>query len=209
LNAFLVIDPAQAATTTTFTLATAASPISSALAAYGHYFGLIAMVASLFVERFTIKPGMNEDEETRLLLADVTYGAAAVLVLWTGYLRVTQYEKGWEFYQHESLFWVKMSLFAILGASSLFNTAKIIQREFFGGAVDDVMSEKLAERMLKIVNGELLAMAFIPLMATLMSRGIGYDELIPWQIGAGVTGFLFVGLGGKYLVEAFTWKEDV
>jgi putative membrane protein len=37
---------------------------------------------------------------------------------------VTEYGKGWEFYQHEPVFWVKMFLFAVMGSSSLFVTTK-------------------------------------------------------------------------------------
>ena len=79
----------------------------------------------------------------------------------TGYFRVTQYGKGWDFYAHEPIFWFKLLLYAILGASSLFPTIKIIQRalhakNFKDGKRPDAplpMSDKLANRMTKIVNG--------------------------------------------------------
>ena len=167
------------------------------------------MTISLVAERLTIKPNMSEDEDTQLLIADTVYGIAAVLVLYTGYLRATEYGKGWDFYSHEPIFWVKMSLFAILGASSLFNTANILQREFFAsGSSEEARSDELVQRMTTIVNGELLAMISIPLAATTMSRGIGYTDSIQWQAGAVVTVTLFVGLGAKYVFEAVNWKEE-
>ena len=49
----------------------------------------------------------------KLVIADSVYGIAGVLVLYSGYLRVTQYGKGWEFYSHEPIFWFKMFLFAV------------------------------------------------------------------------------------------------
>lgn len=193
--------PAEAASST--------PSVSSAMAAYGHYLGILVMTISLVAERLTIKPNMSEDEDTQLLITDTVYGIAAVLVLYTGYLRATEYGKGWDFYSHEPIFWVKMSLFAILGASSLFNTANILQREFFAsGSSEEPRSDELVQRMTTIVNGELLAMISIPLAATTMSRGIGYTDSIPWQAGAVVTVTLFVGLGAKYVFEAVNWKEE-
>ena len=73
-----------------------AGSIPSALAAYGHYLGLVLVAISLTVERFLIKPGMSKEDEQTATNADIVYGLAGVLVLVTGYLRVTQYGKGWE-----------------------------------------------------------------------------------------------------------------
>ena len=36
----------------------------------------------------------------------------------TGYLRATQFGKGWEFYAHEPIFWLKLTLLAVAGAAS-------------------------------------------------------------------------------------------
>ena len=106
----------------------AVDPIASALAAYGHYLGLVLVVGALATERWTVKANMSEEEEQRLVIADSVYGIAGVLVLYTGYLRATEYGKGWEFYSHEPIFWVKMWLFTVMGSSSLFPTIQIIKR---------------------------------------------------------------------------------
>ena len=134
----------------------------------------------------------------------------------TGYYRVTQYGKGWEFYAHEPIFWVKLFLFSIIGASSLFPTVKIIQRavhaaNYKNGKRPDPplpMSEKLANRMIKIINGELLALLSVPLAASLMSRGVLYADQLPWQVGAAPVGLALTGFGYKYVSEAINWKED-
>ena len=54
----------------------------------------------LATEKAVLKPNMSGDELMKLVIADSVYGLAGVLVLYTGYLRVTQYGKGWEFYSH-------------------------------------------------------------------------------------------------------------
>ena len=51
-----------------------------------------------------------------------------VYIIGIGILRVTQYEKGWDYYSHEPIFWLKMVLFSVVGGISLFPTTKIIQR---------------------------------------------------------------------------------
>ena len=208
---FLPIEPAQAAEIFN------TNAISSAFVAYGHYLGLVLMTASLTVERLVIKAGMTQEAEDKMAIADIVYGIAATLVLVTGYFRATQYGKGWEFYAHEPIFWVKLLLFSIVGASSLFPTIKIIQRAVAANAIKEgkeapstlkPMSEKLAARLTKIINGELLALGSIPLAASLMSRGVGYAEGLPWHAGAAPAALAAVGLGIKYVKEAVSWEEE-
>ena len=80
---------------------------------------------------------------------------------------------------------MKLTLLAIAGAASFFPTTIIVQRAVeqrkLGDAPIAPMSEKLAARMTSILNAELLAFLSIPLAATLMSRGVGYAEWLPWQ----------------------------
>ena len=191
--------------------------IPSALAAYSHYLGLVLVAMCLITERVLVKPGMSVQDEKTLGNVDILYGLAGTLVLVSGYFRATQYGKGWEFYAHEPIFWLKMTLFSIMGSASFFPTTKIIQRAIAiknaedgkeGASFPEPMSEKLAERMIKIINGEILALASIPLTATLMSRGILYTDNFPWQVGAGAVGLSVFGLGAKYIKDALDFVED-
>jgi len=204
--------PAEAMEPTTLgatVLMAAYEPIPSAFVAYGHYLALILAVGSLMTERLTIKPGMTKEEEERMSIADITYGGAGLLVLVTGVLRVTQYGKGWEFYQHEPIFWLKLTLVAVTGAASFFPTTKIIQRAVAmrGANPPEPMSDKLAARMTTLINAQLLAIGSIPLTAALMARGVGYADWFPWQAGAAFVAISFGGLGFKYVKEALDWQE--
>ena len=78
-----------------------------------------------------------------------------------------------------------MGLAVIFGCASLFPTIIIIQRSISlsNGEPLAPMSEKLAKRLTQVINGELLALASIPLAATLMARGVGYADGLPWQAG--------------------------
>jgi uncharacterized membrane protein len=202
----VLVAPEVASAATAFT----PNAVPTALVAYGHFVSLAGVVATLVAERLTIKPNMTPEEEDFLAAADIGYGIFGALIAYTGYLRAVQYEKGFEFYSHEPLFWLKIAFVGIWGASSFFNTATIIKR-----AVDKrngkfvPMGEKLAKRMIQICNAELVAVAIIPLTASFMARGVAYSEDIPWEAEAALAALIFVGASFKYLKEAFSFEDDV
>lgn len=217
----VVSDPVRAiflgavALTATPELAFAASSsssdaIPSALAAYSHYLSILVIVASIMTERLTVKPAMTIDEEKLLGVADIMTGVAGTALLVSGYYRATAYGKGWEFYSHEPVFWLKMTFLGIFGALSLFPTITIIQRtvKIQQEGTIEPMSEALAKRMTQVLNAELSALALIPLTACLMARGVGYINDFPTQIVG--PAFFAVVTGGavfKYVKDALTWKE--
>ena len=183
--------------------------LASAFAAYGHYLSLFIIVGCLVTERLTVKANMSGEEEDRLAIADTTLGISGALLAYTGYLRTTaDWGKGFDYYAHEPVFWLKIFFVAIFGAVSFFPTTKIIQRSVAkrnGNLVP--MSEELAARMTSLINAELLMVASIPLTASFMARGVGYMPTFPWQVGAGATVAALGGLGFKYVKEALDWEE--
>ena len=187
----------------------AADALPSAIAAYSHYLALMGIVGSLTTERLLLKEDMDEASFDLLATADIVYGLSGLLILVSGYFRATQYAKGWEFYAHEPLFWVKMSLLAVVGSASYFPTIKIVQRAVAKRDGGDVppLSPALVKRMTSIVNAELLGVLSIPLVATLMARGVFYVDGFPWFVGAlpvvGCAGFF----GYRYATEALDWAD--
>jgi uncharacterized membrane protein len=157
---------------TPFPAAAAGDQIPSALAAYGHYLSLFAIVGLVTYERVTVEAGISKEKETSLAIADALVGLSGISVLLSGYYRATQYGKGWEFYSHEPFFWLKMVFLCIFGAASLFPTTTFIKRSVAiqTGKELEPMSEKLATRLQKVLNAELVMVASIPLAATLMVR---------------------------------------
>lgn len=188
--------------------ANAPNAIGSALVGYGHYLAMIGVTGCLFAERLTIKPNMDSESEDLIAVADIMYGLFGALIAYTGYLRTVQYEKGFYFYSHEPLFWLKIAMVGVFGATSFFNTTTIIQRSIAKrtGKLEP-MGEKLSKRMISICNAELTALASIPLVATFMARGVSYSESIPWQVEAGAAAILFAGLSFKYIKEALTFED--
>ena len=165
LSALATPELASAAT------ANAPNAVGSALVGYGHYLSMIGVTGCLFAERLTIKPNMSDDSEDLIAVADILYGLFGALIAYTGYLRASQYEKGFYFYSHEPLFWLKIAMVGVFGATSFFNTTIIIKRSIAkrNGNLEP-MGEKLSKRMVSICNAELTALASIPLVATFMAR---------------------------------------
>jgi putative membrane protein len=182
---------------------------NSALLAYGHYVFIILATMLLTFERVTVAPAMSVEQEKSLVLADAAYGMVGAFLAATGYFRVVT-GKGWEYYAHEPLFWVKIAAAGLLAGLSLFPTIIYIQRgsKLFQNEDIAPMSEALATRVRKVLNAELSAVLSIPLFATLMARGVGYDHgEFPWQVGAAVSVLTLVGSGALYAKQALTWEE--
>jgi putative membrane protein len=203
LTTFFLSLPAEAAT--------GGAPFPSAIAAYVHYLSIIIMTACVAIERSTVKAGMSQDDQVLLSSVDIAYGISGLTLAISGYYRAVSYGKGFEFYAHEPVFWLKIALVGILGALSFFPTTKIIQRSIMARNDADgqypEMSEALASRMQSVLNAELTALASIPLSATIMSRGIGYNDSFPWPVEAAGAALLFVGLGYKYVKEALDFED--
>ena len=70
------------------------------------------------------------------------------------------------------------------------------------------ISEKLAARLQSIINAELSAILSIPILATLMARGVLYSQDFPYQIGLVIS---LASTGGSfyfYAKQALDWKEE-
>jgi uncharacterized membrane protein (DUF441 family) len=99
----------------------------------------------------------------------------------------------------------------IFGGLSLFPTITIIQRtvKIQQEGTIEPMSEALADRLKKVMNAELKALATIPLTATLMARGVGYINEFPTQVvGPVLIGVVTAGAVYKYVKDAISWNEE-
>ena len=200
----IVVTPETASAATAFT----STSLPSALAAYVHYVSMLGTICCITAERLTIKPNMSVDDEDFVTRADIGLNIFGALLVYSGYLRAVEYEKGFDFYAHEPIFWLKIALVGVYWASTLFNATTLVKRgnaRRNNGAVPP-MDEKLSKRMLQINNAGLVAISFIPLTATFMARGVGYNDAFPWQVEAALSVMIFFGLSFKYIREALTFE---
>ena len=150
---------------------------TSAIFAYIHYLGIIFCFGALIFERLALKQNLSKKETIYIIIADVIYGIAGLAILITGILRVKYYGQGGEFYTGNPIFWIKVSLYIIVGLISLYPTTTYILWAIpLSRNKLPVISEDLVKRFKLLITTELVGFAVIPLFATLMARGIGLVE---------------------------------
>ena len=146
----------------------------SALVAYIHYLGIILCFGALIFERIILKINLSKNETISIIIADAIYGIAGLAILITGILRVKYYGQGGDFYTSNPIFWLKVTLYIIVGLISLYPTITYILWAIpLSKNKLPVISENLVKRFKLIIMTELVGFAVIPFFATLMSRGIG------------------------------------
>ena len=138
---------------------------------YVHFVSIFAIVGSLASEHLILKKELTRAEIGRLARIDAVYGIAAVtlliagLALWLGSVGkpAVYYTKNWVFH-------TKLTLFLMVGLLSIYPTIFFIKNRK-GNFEEIVAVPKIIFMMLRM---ELLLLLIIPLLAGLMSRGVGF-----------------------------------
>ncbi|KGG11904.1 MULTISPECIES: DUF2214 family protein [Prochlorococcus] len=147
---------------------------TSSFVAYLHYLSIILCTGALLFERLKLKESPDRSLAISMVVADVIYGLAGIALLVTGILRVMYFGQGSEFYTHNPIFWIKVSLYIGVGLLSLYPTITYVlwAIPLSKNKLPEVNYD-LVSRLRLIINIELIGFCIIPLFATLMSRGIG------------------------------------
>ena len=148
--------------------------LTSAAVAYGHYLSFMLCFGALLLERFLIRADPDRRTAITMVVVDVVYGIAALTLLLSGIARVLHFGQGSDFYTANPLFWWKVGTYLAVGALSLYPTITYIlwAIPLRKGELPKV-TEALAGRLRLVLTVELAGFAVIPLMATLMARGVG------------------------------------
>ena len=98
------------------------------------------------------------------------------MALATGVSRVVWFGKGVAFYLHNPVFYIKLALFVAVGLISIPPTLQFLRwmRSLDSGAAN-VVADYQVIRVRRHILSELILFALIPLMATLIARGIGIE----------------------------------
>ena len=143
--------------------------------AYLHFLSIIATVSVVVAESGLCRPGLDAKRLKLLARIDLWYLFMALAALATGFSRAIWGVKGWSFYSQNPLFWVKITLFVAVGLLSIIPTLRFIRwGKQFSSDSATVLADGEVQSMSRYITLELILLALIPLMATLMSRGFGY-----------------------------------
>ena len=137
---------------------------------YLHFLSILTIAATVFGEYLLLKPVMTRKEIGRLSKIDAFYGLAAIvllgagLTLWFGGISkpTFNYSKNW-------IFHLKVGLFAFVGILSIYPTVFFIKQRK-GDAAETIT---IPSKLIWMIRLELILLLIIPLLATLMARGIG------------------------------------
>lgn len=138
---------------------------------YLHFISIFTIVGALTSEYLFLKKELLRSEIRRLARIDAVYGIAALTLLGAGLtLWLGSVGKPAVFYSKNWIFHTKISLFLIVGLLSIYPTVFFLKNR--KGADNEMVDvPKAVFRMLRL---ELLLLLIIPLLAGLMSRGVGF-----------------------------------
>jgi putative membrane protein len=147
---------------------------TSALMAFVHHLAAFTLVGALAAEVVLFKPPLTIVQARRAQRADQVFGAAAIVLLVVGLLRVVYFEKGAAYYFSNGFFLTKFTLFILAALISIYPTVLFISwnKALEQGEVP-VITAQAATRARMCMMLELTAILGILLCAPFMARGIG------------------------------------
>jgi len=150
--------------------------MASALMAFLHHSFAFTLVACVVYEFIAYRKGLTVEEARRIQRTDLIYGISAGLLLTVGLLRVYFFEKGPNYYNHNTFFWIKMSTFAIVGLLSIDPTVRYIR---WNKIVKENIAPEIGDGEFKrtrlLLWLEVIGLAVVLFSAAFMARGIGMN----------------------------------
>jgi len=133
-----------------------------------HFLGIIILASALVGEHLLISKEMNLKSFKKLVIVDAIYGIGAIATLVGGVLLWFVVGKPADFYSFNFIFHIKLTVFLTVGLLSIFPTVYFLRNR---KSVSD--SIVIPSYIVKIIRMELCLLVFLPLLATLIARGVG------------------------------------
>lgn len=140
-----------------------------AVLAVAHHLVVFSLVAVLVAEMALAGGPPDAQRLHQLGRLDRAYGGLAMLALVAGGLRAVFGAKGWSFYAANPMFWGKLGVFALVGLLSLVPTVRLIRWQRAG----TLPAAAQWRNTLVWMRAQAALLAFAPVLAVLMARGIG------------------------------------
>ena len=147
----------------------------AALVAFVHFLAFFALAAALVVELVLISQTMTIAVASRIRRADRAAGLSALTLLIFGFLRVSYFEKGGDYYFNNSFFQLKILLFVGVFVLTIYPTSRFIRwgPELAENRVP-VLSAIEAKKIKRIIHWQLVLIGGMALCASLMAKGFGF-----------------------------------
>ncbi len=149
--------------------------ITDALLAYFHFSAIFLLFAFLTVEAMLLRNPLDAAAMRLIARVDMWYFAAAILAVASGVMRMFWGAKGIDFYTANPMFQIKAGLVIAIGILSFPPTMQFMRwSKKLMANPDFVAPEGERRRVRRMVMIALHIAALLPLVAVLMTRGIGY-----------------------------------
>ena len=136
---------------------------------YLHFISLMFLVTAVIGQHYLLRKEMKRSEIACVQKLDILYAVMVVVVLATGFAQWFWVGKPADFYANNPVFHTKVSLFLIVGIISAYPSV------FFGKQKKGDPNElvDVPSTITWSIRAELALLALMPLLATLMAKGIG------------------------------------
>ncbi|MFV1921414.1 MAG: DUF2214 family protein [Methylotenera sp.] len=142
--------------------------MEEAIIRYLHFMGVILLSSMLIVENLLLSSPLKVSTIKKLVKIDGLYAVGAVLTLGAGLFLWLVVGKPSTFYQRNPIFHIKIGLFLFIALISLFPTRFLLKNRH-----NEIRFTTLPQKIILIKRFELALLCIIPILATLMAKGIG------------------------------------
>ena len=137
--------------------------------AVGHHLTIFALFGVLVAELVLVRNGMDDGAIKRVANIDLWYGILAGVIVAFGFSRAVFAAKGWDYYQHNAVFWAKIGVFVVIGLLSVPPTIAYIRWR----KPDASPSDADIASVRRFLWLEVALFALLPILAAAMARGYG------------------------------------
>jgi len=137
--------------------------------AIGHHLLIFTLFGVLVAELVLVRPGLDGSAITRTARIDLWYGVVAGLIVIVGFMRAIFAAKGWNYYEHNLFFWLKIGTFVVIALLSIPPTVRYLR----WSRAATVPSAAEVNGVRRILWAEVALFALLPIFAAAMARGFG------------------------------------
>lgn len=130
----------------------------------------MTLYAAMTAQHLLFKPHLSPAQVRQIARIDGVYGAAALVVLITGLIKVFAIGAPVQFYLSNGFFHAKVTLFVLVGLVSIWPTLKFLAARKQAQACPPEARIELSGKIVVLQRVQLVGLALIPLLAALMVR---------------------------------------
>jgi len=136
---------------------------------YLHFVSIFILVAAVLGQHLILRGTVTRAIVGKAQKLDIAYAISVIVVLGTGLLQWLVVGKPADFYSSNPVFHTKLTLFLVIGLVSIYPSVYLGKNR--KGDPDELVT--IPPGIIWSVRVELLLLFLMPLLATLMARGIG------------------------------------